>query len=124
MRTIHTGEEVEEDIKLGSNVGKYPRLNKKGEVLEGHGLYILEGEGLTNSNADAAVWREEKTLYDSTVKYKDSRRDEYNRRGATLEVLTVLLWKKEMGEDVQDEIADIQSIRAEVEAKYPKPTNA
>ncbi|MDA0780759.1 MAG: hypothetical protein PQ612_06460 [Rickettsiales bacterium] len=52
--------------------------------------------------------------------YKDLRRDEYNRRGATLEALTILLWKKEEGEEVQAEIDAIRQIRAEVETMYPK----
>ena len=52
--------------------------------------------------------------------YIDVRREEYNKRGATLEVLTVLIWKKLQGEDVQAQIDAIQALRQQVEELVPK----
>jgi len=83
--------------------------------------YLLTAEEQAERDVDKANAEARKAAYITGDKYKDDRRAEYNKRGATLEALTVLMWKKEMGEDVEKRVADIQTLRAEVELKFPKP---
>lgn len=82
---------------------------------------VLDAAVFTKMKEKAVVAAEKKAAYITGSDYKEQRRKDYNKRGATVEVLTVLLWKKEMGEEVQDDIDAIQTLRAEVEAKYPEP---
>lgn len=61
--------------------------------------------------ADAA-----KEEYEATEKYKDQRKSEY----PTLEQLTVALWEKVV-ENRPEAADELQAIREEVKARYPKP---
>lgn len=56
--TIHDGTTVADGTPVGMNTGQYPRLDGDGNPLEGHGVYPLAGDDLTDYNqrlADAAA---------------------------------------------------------------------
>jgi len=52
MKTLHDGTEVVDDAICGSNAGKYPRLDKGGKRLDGHGVYLLQGDELATYTAE------------------------------------------------------------------------
>jgi hypothetical protein len=107
------GLEIEVSDDTQTRVVYSIKTGKKTEYL------LTDAEKLVKAEREAREL--EKKKEQEETKYKELRRNEYNKRGATLETLTVLLWKKEEGEDVTAEIENIRQLRAEVEAMYPKP---
>lgn len=56
MKTLHTGVEVADNTVTGVNVTKYPRLDKDGKPLVGHGVYALDATQLTEYNTRTAAY--------------------------------------------------------------------
>ena len=63
MKTIYTGEQVEDSVMTGLSTHKYPRLDANGNPLEGHGVYVLSTEQVSQLNGYKAT-RLQKELQD------------------------------------------------------------
>ena len=57
MKTLHDGTQVADDAICGSNAGKYPRLDKDGNRLDGHGLYLLQGDELDTYTSERDLYK-------------------------------------------------------------------
>ena len=111
MKIIHDGTKVSNDTICGFDERKYPRYNKHGKPLPGHGYYVLEGDELKKAKADT----EKEPVKAETTKKQDIEKqwaEVHKKRDELLKAIVVddnaPKKKKEAIEKYRDALKNIE----------------
>ncbi|MDA0782425.1 MAG: phage tail assembly chaperone [Proteobacteria bacterium] len=108
MKIIHDGTKVLNNTVCGHDPRKYPRLNKHGKPLPGHGYYILEGDELAKFQAKQ---EKESNTTDALIPETERQWEEIGKKRD--ELLTAIEW-------VNDENANLSKKKKAAFDKYRK----